>query len=70
MPAANAAIDTPAIRGADRERLSLALMDARNYTLQLLARFEQALGAALTVPRRPDTVPPVWLAGHAAWLAE
>jgi ergothioneine biosynthesis protein EgtB len=70
MPAVNAAIDTPAIRGADRDRLSLALMDARNYTLQLLAHFEQALGAGLLVPRRPDTVPPVWLAGHAAWLAE
>jgi ergothioneine biosynthesis protein EgtB len=58
------------VRTAGRERLSLALLDARNYTLQLLARFEQALGPALRVPQSPETVPPLWLAGHAAWLAE
>ena len=70
MATLNAVIDTPDMRRADRERLSLALMDARNYTLQLLARFEQALGPALVVPAAPDTQPPLWLAGHAAWLAE
>ena len=53
-----------------RERLSLALMDARNYTLQMLGRFEQARGPRLQVPQAPDTLPPLWLAGHAAWLAE
>lgn len=70
MPATNAVIDSPDMRRADRERLSLALMDARNYTLQVLARFEQALGPELAVPQAPDTVPPLWLAGHAAWFAE
>ena len=50
--------------------LSLALADARNYTLQLLARLEQGLGEDLRVPPAPDTVPPLWLAGHVAWLAE
>ena len=64
------AIDTPAMRRASREHLSLALMDARNYTLQLLARLEQGLGEDLRVPPAPDTVPPLWLAGHVAWLAE
>ena len=57
-------------RAMGRERLSLALMDARNYTLQLLASFEQALGPRLQVPRLPETLPPLWVAGHAAWLAE
>jgi gamma-glutamyl hercynylcysteine S-oxide synthase len=70
MPAALAFIDTPDMRRADRERLSLALMDARNHTLQLLAQFEQALGPTLRVPVSPQIVPPLWLAGHVGWLAE
>jgi gamma-glutamyl hercynylcysteine S-oxide synthase len=70
MSAAFAAIDTPDMRRATREQLSLALMDARNYTLQLLARFEHALGESLRVPVLPEIVPPLWLAGHVAWLAE
>lgn len=70
MPAPDAAIDTPDIRSAGRDRLSLALMDARNHTLQLLGRFEEALGPAMPVSPAPDSVPPLWLAGHAAWLAE
>ena len=57
-------------RRASREMLSLALLDARNYTLQLLSRFEHALGESLRVPMAPDIVPPLWLAGHVAWLAE
>lgn len=67
---ATAVIDTPDMRRASRERLSLALMDARNHTLQLLARFEQALGPQLPVAQTPQAVPPLWLAGHVAWLAE
>ena len=70
MSAAPAAIDSPDMRRASRAQLSLALMDARNHTLQLLARCEQALGEALRVPPSHDTVPPLWLAGHIAWLAE
>ena len=70
MPAAPAAIDTPHMRRASREQLSLALMDSRNYTLQLLARLEEGLGEELRVPVSDDTVPPLWLAGHVAWLAE
>lgn len=58
------------MRSAGRERLSLALMDARNHTLQLLGRFEQKLGHALRMPPQPDLVPPAWLAGHIGWLAE
>ena len=70
MSVVPATIDSPDMRRAGRDRLSLALMDARNHTLQLLARFEQALGPALRVPPSPETVPPLWLAGHAGWLAE
>ncbi|WP_309246671.1 DinB family protein [Ramlibacter montanisoli] len=58
------------MRRASREQLSLALMDARNYTLQILARLEEGLGEDVRVPPSPDTVPPLWLAGHVAWLAE
>lgn len=53
------------LRTEGREQLSLALMDARNHTLQLLARFE-----GCDVPCAEDTELPVWLAGHIAWLAE
>jgi iron(II)-dependent oxidoreductase len=65
-----AAIDTPDMRAATRERLSLALMDARNHTLQLLARFEGAPGSGVALAALPDAVPPAWLAGHLAWHAE
>jgi ergothioneine biosynthesis protein EgtB len=58
------------LRQADRERLSLSLMDARNHTLQLLGGFEQALGAYLRLPPAPHLLPPLWLAGHVGWLAE
>jgi len=37
------------IRHTGRELLSLALMDSRKQTLQLLAAFEQAAGSGLTV---------------------
>jgi ergothioneine biosynthesis protein EgtB len=70
MPDFPAVADGLDLRRASRERLSLALMDARNHTLQLLAHFEQALGPAMRVPVLPETVPPLWLAGHIAWLAE
>jgi gamma-glutamyl hercynylcysteine S-oxide synthase len=53
------------LRHAGRERLSLALMDARNGTLQLLSHLEGA-----DVPCAEDTELPLWLAGHVGWLAE
>ncbi len=56
-------------RSAGREVLSLALMDARNHTLALLAQLESkaqpeslAAGAA--------AVSPWWIAGHLGWFAE
>jgi iron(II)-dependent oxidoreductase len=49
--------DAHAMRHADRELLSLALMHARNRTLAWLALLEQDAHAC-------------WLAGHAAWWQE
>ena len=71
-PAATpASIDAPDIGNAGRDLLSLALMDARNHTLHLLAQYEQALGDAnFVVPRRTELSPPLWLAGHIGWFAE
>ncbi|MBI2771672.1 MAG: SUMF1/EgtB/PvdO family nonheme iron enzyme [Burkholderiales bacterium] len=64
-------IDMPAVSSAGRGLLSLALMDARNHTLHLLAQYEQALGAAgFVVPVGAETSPPLWLAGHIGWFAE
>jgi hypothetical protein len=40
-------IDIPAVRQADREVLSLALMDARNHTLHLLSLCEAAADTML-----------------------
>jgi iron(II)-dependent oxidoreductase len=64
-------IDSPEMRRAGRELLSLALIDARNHTLHLLSLYEEALGsAALAVPRVEGVDPPLWLAGHIGWFAE
>jgi len=65
-------IDSPDMRRAGRELLSLALIDARNHTLHLLGLYEQAMEkAGLTqLPKSPDVVPPTWLAGHIGWFAE
>lgn len=67
------AIDHPNMRRAGPELLSLALMDARNHTLHLLAQFQDALGSDnLQLPRAAPAplMPPRWLAGHIAWFTE
>lgn len=66
----DALADSPAIRQAGRGPLSLALMDARNHTLHLLARYEEALSAGLEMPRHEDAEPPARVAGQIAWWAE
>lgn len=58
--------DPVAMRHADADALSLALMDARNRTLQRLAAFEGVRWA--TPPTELD--PPSWLAGQAARFQE
>jgi iron(II)-dependent oxidoreductase len=65
---AGALIDTPAMRTAGRELLSLALMDARNHTLHLLALCEAASPGGVLA--RGEIGDPLWLAGHVGWFAE
>jgi gamma-glutamyl hercynylcysteine S-oxide synthase len=55
-------MDSPAMREAGRELLSLALIDARNHTLHLLGLLEQSAGPAAFAAH--------WLAGHVGWFAE
>ena len=61
--------DAQAMRHADREWLSLALMQSRNQTLAWLALFERHPGAPLPQPES-QFEPALWLAGHAGWWQE
>lgn len=64
-------IDSPDIRTAGRDVLSLALIDARNHTLDLLRRYEQAQAQAGAAPApSPELEPAAWLAGHVGWFGE
>ncbi len=65
-------IDSPSIQSAGPDLLSLALIDARNRTLRLLARFEELLGPSMhsTEPWRDVRSLPLWLAGHIGWFGE
>jgi iron(II)-dependent oxidoreductase len=63
-------IDSPAMRQAGRDGLSLALIDARNHTLRLLAAHEAAVTQVAPAPAATGHAPAVWLAGHAGWFAE
>ncbi len=59
------------MRGAGRGVLSLALMDARNHTLQLFGQFQAALqGANFAVAQLPALNPPLWELGHVGWFQE
>lgn len=63
--------DSPSIRQAGGELLSLALMDARNQTLHLMTRLAGVGGARHGVlPAVPDVARPLWLAGHVGWFSE
>jgi ergothioneine biosynthesis protein EgtB len=63
--------DSPRLREAGRELLSLALMDARNHTLRLFAVWEEALAArGFAVPLMAELNPPLWELGHIGWFQE
>jgi gamma-glutamyl hercynylcysteine S-oxide synthase len=70
--APNSSIDTPAIRRAGKDVLSLALMDARNHTLHTVAQLQANLpslrgaGAVAQV----NLAEPLWLLGHVGWFQE
>ena len=69
--APNGSVDSPEMRRAGRELLSLALMDARNHTLSLIAHYEKALSASgWLVPQRSEINPPLWELGHIGWFQE
>jgi iron(II)-dependent oxidoreductase len=69
--ASSLGIDSPDMRRAGRDLLSLALMDARNHTLHLLSQYEQALGLVnFVVPRSAELNPPLWELGHIGWFQE
>ncbi|MDB5742914.1 MAG: hypothetical protein JWR68_1229 [Polaromonas sp.] len=66
-----ALIDSPLMRRAGAEVLSLALMDARNHTLHLFAQYQHALEAVdFKVPAIPGQNPPLWTLGHVGWFQE
>ncbi len=63
------------MRVAGPDVLSLALIDARNRTLHLMAEFERLVpdlrfAKDLSVPRMSEVLPPVWLLGHVGWFQE
>ncbi len=64
-------IDSANMRQAGADLLSLALMDARNHTLHLIAQFETALAASdFAVPIKPELNPPLWTLGYIGWFQE
>ena len=64
-------IDSPLMRGAGGELLSLALMDARNHTLHLFGQYQKALEAVnFVVPQIATINPPLWELGHVGWFQE
>jgi ergothioneine biosynthesis protein EgtB len=64
-------LDSPLMRSAGRDVLSLALMDARNHTLRLFGQYQQALESVnFAVPALPTLNPPLWDLGHVGWFQE
>ena len=64
-------IDSPLMRGAAGELLSLALMDARNHTLHLFGQYQNALETVnFVVPQIATINPPLWELGHLGWFQE
>ncbi len=71
MPSANSTdIDSPAMRQAGRDALSLALIDARNHTLRLLACHEASADTANAAHVASRMAAALRQAGHAGWFAE
>ena len=64
-----AAMDTPGVRSANAQILSLALMDARNHSLALLTAWEQTAAKAKWPPPVACN-DPWWVAGRIGWFAE
>ncbi len=64
-------IDSPAMRSAGRELLSVALMDARNHSLHLVGQMSGLLETSgASVPALPELNPLLWELGHIGWFQE
>jgi ergothioneine biosynthesis protein EgtB len=64
-------VDSPAMRRAGRDLLSVALMDARNHTLHLIGQLVGALeSAGPAVPQGGEHDPSLWTLGHIGWFQE
>ncbi len=65
-------VDSPDMRRAGRELLSVALMDARNHTLNLIGQLAEGLEpAGFVVPLLSDLDPRrCGLLGHVGWFQE
>jgi ergothioneine biosynthesis protein EgtB len=61
-------MDAPRVAG--REPLSLALIDARNHTLQRIAAFDAAQGANPSSDAQDGAASPLWTLGHIGWFQE
>jgi ergothioneine biosynthesis protein EgtB len=64
-------VNSPSMRAAGKELLSLALLDARNHSLRWIAVYEEALAAQnFSVPLRAELNPPLWELAHIGWFQE
>jgi gamma-glutamyl hercynylcysteine S-oxide synthase len=64
-------IDSPTMRYAGKELLSLALMDSRNRTLQRFSQMESAMAASgESVAPSELFNPPDWQLGYIGWFSE
>jgi len=64
-------IDSPDMRRAGADLLSVALMDARNHSLHLIDQLGTRLEkTGFAVPQRAELSPPLWDLGHIGWFQE
>jgi ergothioneine biosynthesis protein EgtB len=63
-------IDAAGVRGAGKDLLSVALMDARNHTLYLSGLLSPVLESAARTGAWADHESPGWLLGHIGWFQE
>ena len=72
MPRAGSVdVESPRMRCAGKDALSLALIDARNHSLRWMTAFERALPASALGAAPPAGFdPPLWIFGHVGWFQE
>lgn len=63
-------VNSPQLRRAGRDLLSLALIESRNHTLRWSSLFEETLGDLRGEAPEPGLESPAWLLGHVGWFQE